>query len=81
MRHDRIIDLFGGNQIVADLVGKHNSAVSRWRKDGIPPVYWPFLARVARRRRLKDIDMEDFVAGLPPASRYRIKGGSNRPAA
>jgi len=75
MRHDRIIDLLGGNTTLGRLVGRSDSAISRWRINGIPPNYWPELARLARKLKVEDITIESLAAGHPArASEYRSKG-------
>ena len=73
MRHDRIIDLFGGNTALAELVGRHHSAVSRWRINGIPPSFWPFVLDLAAARALDEITIDELRAGLPRNSSYRVK--------
>jgi hypothetical protein len=77
MRHDRIIDLFGGNTPLARLFGLTDSAISRWRTAGIPPAHWPLLVDFALAHGLDEITIEELRAGLPRDSRYRVK----RPAA
>jgi hypothetical protein len=77
MRHDRIIDLFGGNMALSKLVGRSDSAISRWRENGIPPSLWPLILDLAAARRLDDITIDELRAGLPKDSRYRA---GRRPA-
>lgn len=77
MRHDRIIDLFGGNTALAGLVDRHHTAISRWRTNGIPPSYWLLLAKLAAERGFgRDVTIEELSAGLPRDSRYRIRSTS-----
>lgn len=71
MRHDRIIDLFGGNTVLARLVGRSDSAISRWRDNGIPPAFWPLVLDLADAHGLDDVTIEELRAGLPKDSRYR----------
>jgi hypothetical protein len=78
MRHDRIIDLFGGNMALSKLVGRSDSAISRWRDNGIPPAFWPLILDLADAHGLADqITIEELRAGLPRDSRYRA---GKRPA-
>ena len=93
MRHDRIIDAFGGNTALSLLIGRSHSAISRWRDNGIPPQFWPLIVDLAeaQARRLRsdsafrpgdadcfdEITMEELRAGLPRDSRYRV---GTRPA-
>jgi hypothetical protein len=86
MRHDRIIDLFGGNIPLAELVGRDPSAVSRWRINGIPARHWPLIVRLARRRRVAgfdDVSLTNLAAGMPKPiiTAYRRKGCSAETAA
>jgi hypothetical protein len=75
MRHDRIIDLFGGNSVLGKLVGRSDSAISRWRDNGIPPNHWPMLTRLARKLEIEDVTIDSLAAGHPTrGSDYRSKG-------
>jgi hypothetical protein len=82
MRHDRIIDLFGGNIPLAELVGRDPSAVSRWRINGIPARHWPLIVRLARRRRVAefdDVSLTSLAAGMPKQTvpAYHRRKGCN----
>lgn len=77
MRHDRIIDLFGGNAALAKLVGRSDSAVCRWRDNGIPPALWPLILDLADAYDHAEVTIDELRAGLPKASRYRA---GKRPA-
>lgn len=55
MNASQIIDAFGGIGPVADVTGASRSAVSNWRRDGIPARYWFALLDVARRKRMKGV--------------------------
>lgn len=77
MRHDRIIDLFGGNMALSKLVGRSDSAISRWRDNGIPPSFWPLILDLAAARHFDEVTIDELRAGLPPDSRYRA---GRRPA-
>ena len=68
MRHDRIIDLLGGNRPLGRLVGRSDSAVSRWRVRGIPPNYWPLIVRLAIKLGKDQITYDALAVG-PPARR------------
>jgi hypothetical protein len=72
MRHDRIIDAFGGNTALSLLTGRSDSAISRWRSSGIPPALWPLILDLAAARGLDDITIDELRAGLPVGSRYRV---------
>lgn len=65
MRHERIIDLFGGNVALGRLVKRSDSAISRWRANGIPPNFWPMIARLSRKKADREITIEDIAAGAP----------------
>lgn len=73
MRHDRIIDLFGGNTALGELVGRSDSAVSRWRINGIPPNYWTMVAALSRKHADEEVSLESLAAGHggPPARRSK----------
>lgn len=71
MRHDRIIDLFGGNTALGKLVGRSDSAISRWRDNGIPPAFWPLILDLADAHALPEVSIDELRAGLPKDSRYR----------
>lgn len=73
MRHDRIIELFGGNVALGELVGRSDSAVSRWRINGIPPNYWPLVALLSRKHAGKEITIEALAAG-PPTRAPGVRG-------
>lgn len=61
---DALIDALGGTKAVADRCGCKPSAVSNWRKDGIPASRHLQLVRFAEREGLQvDID-----AVFPPRS-------------
>ena len=62
-RHDRIIDLFGGNTVLAGLIGSHHSTVSRWRINGIPPRLWTRIVRLARVYASEEVTIEELTAG------------------
>ena len=62
-------------------VGRSNSAISRWRINGIPPAYWPLMLDLADARGLDDITIEELRAGLPRDSRYRVGKRLARPVA
>lgn len=81
MRHDRIIDLFGGNTVLSELIGKSDSAISRWRINGIPPAHWPFIVDLAEARGLDEITFDELRAGLPRVSRYRVGKAAARSVA
>lgn len=83
MRHDRIIELFGGNVALGELVGRSDSAVSRWRINGIPPNYWPMVAMLSRKHAEREVSIEALAAGHPVrgAIRYRAKTAKGRTAA
>jgi hypothetical protein len=78
MRHDRIIDLFGGNKTLSKLVGRSDSAVSRWRDNGIPPSFWPLILDLADAHAIDEVTIDELRAGLPRASRYRAGNRSAR---
>jgi hypothetical protein len=73
MRHDRIIDAFGGNTALSLLTGRSDSAISRWRSNGIPPAFWPLILDLAAAQGLNDITIDELRAGLPRESRYRTR--------
>ena len=83
MRHDRIIELFGGNVALGDLIGRSDSAVSRWRTNGIPPNYWPLVAMLSRKHATKEVTIESLAAGPPVkgALAYRARTTKGRTVA
>jgi hypothetical protein len=72
MRHDRIIELFGGNVALGDLVGRSDSAVSRWRVNGIPPQYWLMIVALSRRHASEQVSFEMIAAG-PPVRAFAVR--------
>ena len=72
MRHDRIIDLFGGNTPLSQMTGRSDSAISRWRSNGIPPSFWPLILDLAAAHGLAEVTIDELRAGLPAGSRYRV---------
>jgi hypothetical protein len=72
MRHDRIIDLFGGNTALAKLVGRSDSAISRWRDNGIPPRFWPLILDLADGHGFEEITIDELRAGHRIARRARV---------
>jgi hypothetical protein len=80
MRHDRIIDLFGGNTALGKLVGRSDSAVSRWRDNGIPPNMWPIISVLARQQGIRGASIESLAAGPPTMTQsYRTRGSRSEP--
>lgn len=65
MRHDRVIDAFGGNAPLAKLVGRSDSAVSRWRNNGIPPVFWVRIVHLSRVYASEAVTIEALTADMP----------------
>jgi hypothetical protein len=65
MRHDRIIESFGGNKALARLIGRSDSAISRWRDNGIPPQFWVALATLSRKHAEQEITLEAIAIGPP----------------
>ena len=47
MDHAIIIDALGGPDALAAALGRDRSSVYRWRTQGIPPLRWADVARVA----------------------------------
>lgn len=75
MKHDLIIDLFGGNTVLGKLVGRSDSAISRWRDNGIPPNFWPMIAMLSRKHAAEEVTIESLAAGPPTRyGSYRSKG-------
>jgi len=52
MDHATIIHKLGGYQVVAGLFGLNPSTVWRWQRYGIPPMHWPVIIQLSRKRRL-----------------------------
>ena len=58
MMADEIIAAFGGTKPVAEITGASRNAVSNWTRFGIPAKYWPLLARTAKTKRVRRINLE-----------------------
>ena len=71
--HSKLIDALGGNTKVGAALGRSDSAVSRWRVNGITPWAWPAVARLAAAAGIK-ITTEQLEATSPPFGR----GGTSR---
>lgn len=76
MRHDRIIDLLGGNTTLGRLLDRSDSAISRWRTNGIPPNFWPRIVRLAAKLDV-DVTFDKLAAG-PPSDRSVTDRGKSR---
>ena len=50
-----IIEAFGGRQSMATLTGADPTAVTMWRRNGIPAKYWHVLVDHARQLRLPGV--------------------------
>jgi hypothetical protein len=46
----QVIHALGGQTVLAEALGAGRSAVGNWISDGIPPRYWPPIARLAAKR-------------------------------
>lgn len=74
MRHDRIIQLFGGTSALARLVVRDPGSVSRWKQNGIPPNLWKTLMQIADKRGIA-LSYDQFIDGYPNAKHYRTYNG------
>lgn len=66
MRDDEIIDALGGTCVVARLCEVSPSAVSQWRKNGIPRFQRRYLALILPEAFAEAVVVPDTGA-LPPA--------------
>jgi hypothetical protein len=74
MRHDRIIVLLGGNRTLGRLLDRSESAVSRWRDNGIPPSFLPDIVRMAQKLGKEEITFDALVNGSRTRVGNRSKG-------
>jgi hypothetical protein len=74
MRHDRIIDLLGGNTTLGRMLDRSDSAVSRWRDNGIPPSFWPDVVRIAAKLGKEEITFDALANGSRTRVGNRSKG-------
>jgi hypothetical protein len=58
---DSIIDALGGTGEVAKALARSDSAVSCWRRRGIPGSHWAGLAEMAATRGKSDITLAVFA--------------------
>ncbi len=45
------------------LSARSDSAVSRWRINGIPPNYWTMVAALSRKHADEEVSLESLAAG------------------
>lgn len=64
MKHDDLITRLGGNAVVGRRLGRDATTVSRWRMNGIPPVAWPAVLRLARMVHI-DLTIDELQASSP----------------
>jgi hypothetical protein len=64
LSHRSILISLGTNAAVGAALGVNDSTVSYWRSRGIPPVYWPKLARLAAEQGIP-LTVEDLEASSP----------------
>lgn len=57
-----IIDRLGGTVSTARLCGVSSPAVSVWRQNGIPPMYWPLITRHAEAENIPGITWDTIEA-------------------
>lgn len=65
MTGPEIIEAFGGRRSMAALTGADPSAVTQWRRNGIPAKYWHVLVDHARRHRIAGITYDSLKATKP----------------
>jgi DNA-binding transcriptional regulator YdaS (Cro superfamily) len=71
MDHKAILNAIADYKVIAARLGVHPSSVSRWKRDGIPPEYWPAISRMARAKHLRGITLELIQAGSPTYAGHR----------
>lgn len=64
MEHDALLRRLGGNEYVAGKLGVHFTSVSRWKRYGIPPLYWHQVVKLAKARRIK-VSVEQLARASP----------------
>jgi hypothetical protein len=61
----QIIEKFGGQSALAELIGRGQSTVQYWAKSGMIPAKWqPILLRLAQERAIS-LSMQDFAESPP----------------
>lgn len=69
-----IIAAFGGRQPMAQITKAKPTAVTQWRRIGIPAKYWPDLVALAPGRGVEGLTFDVLRATKPP----RVKKASRR---
>lgn len=71
----QIIEAFGGRWVLAKLTGANATAVTQWRRIGIPAKYWPALMAAAPFHDVGGLSFPELQATkpsiqspIPPAS-------------
>lgn len=64
LSHREVIEQLGDNAELAPALGLTSGAITRWKSRGIPPLYWPKLARLAKLRGIR-LSVEDLEAASP----------------
>jgi hypothetical protein len=59
---EKIIDRFGGECALARLIGKRQSTVSYWARNGTIPALWHGRLLALARKQAVDLQRADFVS-------------------
>jgi hypothetical protein len=78
MDHRAILNAIGHYTEIARQLGVHPTSVCRWQTDGIPPVHWAGILRMARSRRVKGITL-DLIESTSPVYGEARKDRSAQP--
>ena len=64
MNHRKLITTLGGPSAVARALGRNQSNVSRWQRDGIPPAAYPAILKLAQRLGI-ELNLEGLAGANP----------------
>ena len=76
--HRAILAALGDYKIIAERLGVSPTNVSRWKSDGIPPIHWISIVRMARAKHVR-ISV-DLIERTAPPHRQRARRRIAEPA-
>lgn len=74
-----IVAALGGTSAVAEALGLVPSAVSQWKRAGIPPARWVALESLARALAVPGITVASLSALAPPPAGLAAPSAEARP--
>ena len=75
LSHKTIVELVGDRVEIARALGLAENTPAHWKTRGIPPVYWPAIARLAQKRGF-DVTVDDMARTSPLPSARLTRGAA-----